>query len=800
MSSVVARTRLRTLRRAALLLAGLVLLIGLVAPLRRVDRFAAPVRAALERSLDRKVEVNGPVRLHLFPAPRISLENVIIHEDPAVSAEPFAYVSSLEAGFRLASLVRGRLAFSGLRLVRPSVNLVKRTDGPWNYPPLFDRAFGSSGPRDWPFQRIEIRSGRLNFKFGDTKSVFYLADADVDVAPAADAGVVTVRFRGKPARTDRAAQGFGRISGTGRVTFSRAQENQVHLVVRLERSAIAELLTLVQGRRVGVGGFIASRAELNGPVSDVAITGSLELVDIDQRFLFPSRTGAWSLDYRGRLNLTGQALELATRSEGQQRPVGVRFQILNYLRQPRWAVAVTADRLPLETLPELAREMGVEALRGLTVHGTASGALSWGPQQGARGQLAMRDLAVGTDGAGEVRCPEATLTLGRDVLRLSPATVLLERKDRVRVAAEYAIPARRLDVRAEASLASIPRFLAAWRSLTGASPAPLLETMSAGAWSGWLRYARQGRGQGTWSADLTLKGARTLVAGFSEPLDLTSAHLRLAAGQWSLETLRGRIGNIRFQGSCDYDARTPRLHQFHITVPKADVLELERVLMPTLAWARRGFLARTLRLRPAPLPGWLKTRRARGTVQIRELDAGAVRFEGLQAQLRWNGTDIEIAPLKSNFEAGAVEGRVAVDLGEGAPRYVAEAHLTGLAYAGGVFTVDGRLHTTGMGAAVVRNARAEGKFSVRGLRVAPDDVLSHVRGSFSLVMSRGIPRLTFPEVEFTRRGTVYRGRGETTLTGKAVLDVKAGADAFRMEGTLVPLRLALKPSRASTLE
>ena len=270
------KRRKKTLGRALLLAAVLVLAAGVIAPFVRADRFSARIREALEQALDRQVEIAGPVRFRLFRRPGFSVGNVIIHDDPAMGLEPFAYVTSLEAGVRLSSLWHRRLEFSNLRLVEPSVNLVKSRAGSWNYPPLLDRAFGPSPADGAAMPAIQVRSGRLNFKFGDTKSVFYFSNADVDVSPSSGSEpALRLRFSGEPARTDRLAQGFGAMSGGGRLILSREGENRVELNVRLQRSAIAEVLTLLRGRWMGLEGFVASEARLEGPVSNVEITGRI---------------------------------------------------------------------------------------------------------------------------------------------------------------------------------------------------------------------------------------------------------------------------------------------------------------------------------------------------------------------------------------------------------------------------------------------------------------------------------------------------------------------------------------------
>ena len=35
---------------------------------------------------------------------------------------------------------------------------------------------------------IHVRNGRVNFKFGDTKSIFYLTETDLDISPPGSRG------------------------------------------------------------------------------------------------------------------------------------------------------------------------------------------------------------------------------------------------------------------------------------------------------------------------------------------------------------------------------------------------------------------------------------------------------------------------------------------------------------------------------------------------------------------------------------------------------------------------------------
>ena len=86
--------------------------------------------------------------------------------------------------------------------------------GPWNIQPLLDRHSADRRLATHSVPDIQIRGGRIDFKFGDTKSVFYISDADVDVYPNEN-GEVVIRFSGAPARTDQASQSFGELTARG---------------------------------------------------------------------------------------------------------------------------------------------------------------------------------------------------------------------------------------------------------------------------------------------------------------------------------------------------------------------------------------------------------------------------------------------------------------------------------------------------------------------------------------------------------------------------------------------------------
>ncbi|HWE00736.1 MAG TPA: hypothetical protein VG345_16910, partial [Bryobacteraceae bacterium] len=212
-----------------------------VPPKISADRYKEPMRAALESALGRKVEFSA-MKFRLLPLPGFTLTNLTVWEDPAIGAEPVAYVAIVHALPQFSSLLTRRFALSSVDLEEASITLT-RVEQPnssalakpaadsgvrWNFTSMMRPARAAN------FPSVHMLSGRVNFKFGDTKSIFYLLHTDVDLWPPSSAGAPwTIRVRAQPARTDRPARGFGYFSARGQW---RQSDNSVTLDVKLEQS------------------------------------------------------------------------------------------------------------------------------------------------------------------------------------------------------------------------------------------------------------------------------------------------------------------------------------------------------------------------------------------------------------------------------------------------------------------------------------------------------------------------------------------------------------------------------------
>jgi uncharacterized protein involved in outer membrane biogenesis len=150
---------------------GSLLAAGIAAPYVNADQYGQRLRRSLERALGRQVEFRGKVQFSLFGG-GFTVEDVVIHEDPSIGIEPIAYMDSIAVRPALWALAGGRFVIASIKLDGASINLTKSglasEWGRWNFASFVNRSVMSSTPA------VKVRNGRINFKFGDEKSVFYL--------------------------------------------------------------------------------------------------------------------------------------------------------------------------------------------------------------------------------------------------------------------------------------------------------------------------------------------------------------------------------------------------------------------------------------------------------------------------------------------------------------------------------------------------------------------------------------------------------------------------------------------------
>jgi hypothetical protein len=789
-------TAKRIVRVLAITAVAGVLAVGAAAPLINANRFQNQIQEALRQALGRKVTIGG-VRFTLFTGPGFSVRDVLIEEDPNFGVEPFAHVESLEARLRLSSLWTGRLAFSSLRLLEPSVNLVKADAGGWNIQPLLSRTSVPGAGARVAIPEIQISAGRLNIKFGDTKSIFYISNADVSVYPN-EAGDLIVRFSGEPARTDRGAQGLGRLVARGAVRSRPGREDELEMGVQLERTSLSELVRLFDAHEIGVHGFLASNMQLSGPLSRVNISGNLKIDDLHRWDLMPAPGEGWTLNYAGTLELRAQRLTIEARApEGQPSPVGAKFQAADYLSAPKWLAAVTLRDLPASSLLETARHMGAPFPPGVELSGKVNGEIGYSKPDGLRGNLLLTGAAAQFPQAGlvrfeVVRFEAARVWLSGEEIGIGPSDVQLGDLESAMLEARYAFDSRSLWAKLNTRELNTATINSGAARALAAAPVPLLAACRQGAWKGWITFERQDDRPGVWTGDYELQNAAIDLPGLAQPLRVTSANVQMQAGQVQISRMRAHIGRIALEGDYRYSPSLDRPDRLRLVIMQAQLTEIERLLTPTLG-RQEGLLAK-FRLRRAPPPEWLKDRQLEGSLRIRDLRNGETRLGDVRARLVWNGASVQLANIDARLDDMQASGELSVNLADAAPEYQLAGRIANLDYRGGKLDLEGRLETSGVGLALAVGVRSEGMFRGREITLAPDLDVEEISGSYRLDSSAGAPRLELANVELARGPEILRGQGFGQPDGRVVLDLfTAGRKPVRLTGMLLPLHPAQSP-------
>ena len=774
---------MKRLGRALWIALLLVVTVGILAPYLNADKLRPRIQTVLESAFNRPVQVEQ-VHLNLFSGPGFTLKNVLIGEDPAAGIEPFAHVEFLQARIRWISLLRGKLAFSSLRLDSPSVNLVKLQAGPWNIQQFVNYSLGASAGHRHQGPDIQIRDGRLNFKFGDTKSVFYISSADVDVYPN-ETGDVVVRFTGTPARTDRGSQNFGEISARGLLHSVSQGEDQLNMGLRLERTAISEVVRLFNAREMGVHGFAVANARLSGPLSKLEITGDLNITDIHRWDLMPPKGEGWTLNYRGVLNLRDHQLAVETLSPPGQ-AVAVKLRLADYLSHPKWAASITFRDLPAASLVETARHMGAPFLPGAQVDGAVNGVIAYSGSAGLQGQLALSNASVKSTAANSAEFASARVLFNNNSIEFPPADVTMENGQSARIEGLYALDNSRVALRITTRQLTIAEVQSGAEHVISAPPIPVLEKLHQGAWKGWIAFERQDDRPGVWSGQYELQNAVLDIPGFAAPFHIAGASVELKDDLIRINRIRARSGPVSLEGDYRYDSSAGRPHRINLTIQEAQLTEVERLMLPTLR-RNQGFLARTFRLRKPNLPKWLSDRELEGSIHVLKLLNGESPIGELRAHVVWDGPAIRLSDFDLQLDDMHAAGTLSVNVATAAPAYTWQGTIENLPYRNGSLDIDGELDTSGIGDSLLLNVRSQGTFQGKGIDLGPDSLVDEITGSYRVAPASGVPRLALSNIQMTQGPDTFSGQGSSQPDGHIVLELTSGRRQLHMTGMLLPI-------------
>ncbi len=271
---------------AALAIALWVASIGISLLLRhsRINRF---LTVRLASAFGRPVQVDR-YDLSLLSGIRLKAESVTVGEDPRFGNEYFLRAEELTASLRWQALLRGHIEFGTLSFTRPSLNLVLAPDGRWNLEDWLPRppgSFASSAVPSAPtppsahptvpgtaasavprLMRIEVESGRIDFKRGPDKLPFALVGVN-GVVEQDGPGRWSLDLESRPMRAAVVVQEAGTIRVRGHVGGTSSRLRPVDLELNWADASLSDILRLARDQDYGIRGRLSLllQAHSDGP-------------------------------------------------------------------------------------------------------------------------------------------------------------------------------------------------------------------------------------------------------------------------------------------------------------------------------------------------------------------------------------------------------------------------------------------------------------------------------------------------------------------------------------------------------
>ena len=827
----------RVVTAAVIILLGLFLLRPGISPLK------ARIANSISRAVARPAEI-GSVHLRFLP-PGFDLQNLTIHEDPAFGAEPVLRAPEVTAVVRLTSLLRGRLDISRLELTEPSLNLVRRPDGRWNWEALLERtertplaptAKSKSEARPG-FPYIEASSGRINFKSGPEKKPYALLNADFALWQESE-NEWGVRLRAQPVRTDMSLNDAGLLRMNG--VWQRAgslRETPLQFSLTWDRAQLGQLTKLMTGNDKGWRGEVRLDGTMNGTPASLKVAADMSVQDF-HRYDLPSSEG---LRLAAHCDGSYSSLESVMHEILCSAPVGDgKITLRGDAGLPgahRIDLTLEVEDVPVNAVAQLARRAKKNLPADLASSGSVQGdfavketAASSGPEFEGRGEITnLRLQSVNTKvefAPGKVpfvvssgrsgtlassrrksdRRLDGNVLPAPDELRVEygPFAVALGRPSPAQARVWVGRAGYGMTIRGDGEvshtlrLASLLGLPAVKASVEGVAQ---MDLQIAGGWVGNV-----GTSNGFSLPEVTgtaqLHNVRAAVRGVNGPIEILSAELKLLPDETRVEKLNVQAAEAHWTGflALPRGCGTPGACEvrFNLNTEEVGLNGLHQWLRS--APSERRWYQVLSSSEPAS-PSFLQSLRASGKVSAGRLLIHNLEARKLSASLDLENGRLKISDLRADLLGGKHRGEWQVNFAAGTPVYAGSGTFTAISLkqiADGMRdpwisgTATGTYQVAAAGtdsAAFWQSAEGEFQFDVR------DGVLSHIaltsdEGPLHVTRWQGGGKL--------RKGKIEMEQGKL-ISSSGVYEISGTASLGRELDLKLTRETDVKPGRAGAM-
>jgi AsmA family len=670
---------------------------------------------SISLALGRQVEVSS-VNLRLLPQPGFDLENFVVHDDPAFSAEPMLQAPEVTAALRVSSLLRGRLEIARLSLSQPSLNLVRSSDGHWNVESLLQRnaqkevAPTSKSRRETRpgFPYIEADQGRINFKLGAEKKPYALTNADFSLWQDSE-NAWGMRLKAQPVRTDFNLSDTGVLRAEG--SWQRAASLRLTPLlfhVQWEGGQLGQITKLAYGEDKGWRGAVLVSAALKGTPADLTVQSSAS-VDGFRRYDLMDDD---SLQLAGQCNANYSSVDRALHSLSCSLPVGdgaitLEGSAMGPMTSPSYDLALKAKDIGVEALVDLARHVKKNLPEDLSATGRLDAAFRLRRERsGAREETAWTGAGETRELRLESKLTRTTLVLGKVPFSASfgpgfhgqqysypghaagPQTLPMPAPELTvmpfklplgpSVQAQISSSGYRVQLRGEIVLS---RLIQLAQTVGLPVPQPAVEGAAkvnlqvAGNWSAFAAPAMLGQ--------LQLQSVRAQMHGLNEPLQIASASIGLLPDRVEVSNVAASIAGSTWRGSVTLPrhcvAPEDCLVRFDLRANKLATDDIGHAIRPQ---ARKSEWYRIFSAPPEPGIPYLAMLRAAGRLRANRILIHNLAATDVSANVTLDHGKLQLSDLTGFLFGGRHSGEWKADFTVRPPQYSGSGSFQGIALGG----------------------------------------------------------------------------------------------------------------------
>ena len=614
----------------------------------------------------------GALKLHVIPL-SVSIESMTIGESPRFpSSRPFATANNVTANVQLLSLLRGEPVLDSLSMSRPSIELIRDTNGVWNASTL---GTGSSDKSESSFtlKELTINDGQVGVTDHSTKKPRTVYDhIDLDLRDYAPKSRFHVKLAAHlPGEGDQLAS---LDADVGPVPQGDATATPIDGRISLKRVSLSGFSRFLNDTIPPNTNAVASGdADVKTENSVILCKGSLRLENTTIR----GNRLEYPIDAKYDLRADRKQNVVEIRSGDLKlgaTPVSVKGQIDIGKTPTTIDVRLNTQNAAITEIARLAGSMGVafnpkyQFKGNMTANVAARGAMN-APQ--LSGTVSANGVEVsGGEIKQAVSVAQITLNLTPDAIRSNPFTAQCgsTRLDVTFAVSQYTSKNMNADATLKTDGANIAELL----NMAKAYGVEAAEGVS-GSGQVSLNVHVQGPvsepGKLVYSGAGKISGATLGAASLTKPIAIRNADIHFAQNATSLDNLDASVGSATLRGQLSVNNFAAPNLRFNLSADKLDTGELQQLRAKASSADSKG---------AASGAGPLQKASGSGNIVVNTIIASDIVLNNVRSGVKLNQGIIELSPLTADLYGGTENGTVVLDIRPATPTCSVRAKFSNL--------------------------------------------------------------------------------------------------------------------------